>query len=132
MIDVIRDKCVGCGACIKACAYDAIRVCDKLAEIDTDKCTLCGACVQSCPFDAILIRRKEAEKIDKDAYQGIWVYAEQRDGVIAPVVLELLGKASELAEQMEAELTAVLFGHEIEQLSGDLIAYGADKVIIVD
>lgn len=132
MIDVIRDKCVGCGACTKACAYDAIRISDRLAEIDTDKCTLCGACVQSCPFDAIVIRRQEAEKIDKAAYQGIWIYAEQRDGVIAPVVLELLGKGSELAEQMEAELTAVLFGHEVEHLTGELIAYGADKVIIVD
>jgi electron transfer flavoprotein alpha subunit len=132
MIEVIRDKCVGCGVCIKACAYNAIRISDKLAEIDTDKCTLCGACVQPCPFDAIIIRRKEADKIDKDAYKGIWVYAEQKDGVIAPVVLELLGKASELAEQMEAELTAVLFGYEVEHLPGDLIAFGADKVIIVD
>ena len=40
MIEVINDKCVGCGACLKACAYDAIRVTDKLASIDLEKCTL--------------------------------------------------------------------------------------------
>ncbi len=132
MIEVIRDKCVGCGLCIKACAYDAIIIKDKLAEIDTEKCVLCGACIQPCPFDAIFIRRLSTEHVNKKAYQGIWVYAEQRDGVIAPVVHELLGKGSELADQMDAELSAVLLGNEVEHLCGELFAYGADKVIMVD
>lgn len=132
MIEVLSDKCIGCSLCIKSCAYDAIVVTDKLAEINMDKCVLCGACVQACPFEAIFIRRQATDKIDKASYQGIWVFAEQRDGVIAPVVFELLGKAKELAEELEAELSAVLFGHEIEHLTAELFAYGADKVIIVD
>ncbi|MBW6514605.1 MAG: FAD-binding protein [Candidatus Syntrophosphaera sp.] len=132
MIEVIDQKCVGCGACIRACAYDAIRMEGKLAVIDPEKCTLCGACVQSCPFDAIVIRKLAAEHIDKADFQGIWVFAEQKDGIIAPVVLELLGKGRELADQMEAELSAVLFGSEIEDLSSELIAHGADQVIEVD
>ncbi len=132
MIEVIDQKCVGCGACIRACAYDAIKVVNKLAIIDPDKCTLCGACVQSCPFDAIVIRKMAAVQIDKKDYQGIWVFAEQKDGMIAPVVLELLGKGRELADQMEAELSAVLFGSDIEGLSSELIAYGADQVIEID
>jgi len=132
MIEVINDKCVGCGACLKACAYDAIRVTDKLASIDLEKCTLCGACVQACPFDAIVIRKKSGETVDKGDYRGVWVFAEQRDGEIAPVVFELLGKGRELADQMEQELTAVLFGSGIEGLSSELIAYGADQVIEVD
>lgn len=97
MIEVIEQRCVGCSACLKACAYDAIRVVDKLAIIDLDKCTLCGACVEACPLDAILIRKKTEIQIDKSEYKGLWVYAEQRDGVIAPVTLELLGKGRELA-----------------------------------
>jgi len=132
MIEVLLEKCVGCGLCVKACAYNAITITNKLAEIDTETCTLCGACVQACPFDAIIIRRKESGKVDKSAFSGIWVYAEQRDGVIAPVVLELLGKASDLADQLEADLTAVLLGHEVDQLCEELIAYGADKVLVVD
>ena len=56
MIEVLVEKCVGCAACVKACAYDAIKIISKVAEIDIDKCVLCGACVQACPFDAILIR----------------------------------------------------------------------------
>lgn len=132
MIEVIDQKCVGCGACLRACAYDAIRIEDKLAIIDADKCVLCGACVQACPFDAIVIRKKSVDQVDKADFQGIWVYAEQREGVIAPVTLELLGKGRELADEMGTELSAVLLGSEIEALSSELIASGADQVIVVD
>ncbi|NLA44104.1 MAG: 4Fe-4S binding protein, partial [Candidatus Cloacimonetes bacterium] len=40
MIEVIDQKCVGCGLCMRACAYGAIRIEAKLAVIDEDKCTL--------------------------------------------------------------------------------------------
>ena len=69
MIEVIIEKCVGCGKCLMACAYDAITVVDKLAVIDIDKCVLCGACVQACPFDAILIRKKSVDHINKSDYK---------------------------------------------------------------
>ncbi len=132
MIEIIDQNCVGCGACIRACAYDAIRLEGKLAVIDTEKCTLCGACVQACPFEAIVIRKLASEQINKSEFQGVWVFAEQKEGTIAPVVFELLGKARELADQLEAELSAVLFGSGVEDLASELIAFGADQVIVVD
>lgn len=132
MIEVLEQKCVGCGACVKSCAYDAIQMVDKLAVIDLEKCTLCGACVQACPFDAILIRKRSEVQLDKAEYEGIWVFAEQKDNQIAPVVFELLGKGRELADQMGAELSAVVFGSQIGDLSSELIAFGADQVIVVD
>ncbi len=132
MIEVIEQICVGCGACIQACAYDAIRLENQVAVIDQDKCTLCGACVQACPFDAIVIRKSGEVPDDKEDYSGIWVYAEQKDGVIAPVVFELLGKGRDLADQMETELSAILLGEGVEALASELIAFGADQVIMVD
>ncbi|MCD4828381.1 MAG: electron transfer flavoprotein subunit alpha [Candidatus Cloacimonetes bacterium] len=132
MIEVIVDKCVGCGLCVKSCAYDAIVMVDKIAEIDTEKCTLCGACVSACTFDAIFIRKQGRHVVDKEAYKGVWVFAELHNCQIAPVGLELLGKGRELADQLESELTAVLLGHDVEPLADELIAYGADKVIMVD
>ena len=132
MIEIIDQNCVGCGACIRACAYDAIRLEGKLAVIDTEKCTLCGACVQACPFEEIVIRKLASEQINKSEFQGVWVFAEQKEGTIAPVVFELLGKARELADQLEAELSAVLFGSGVEDLASELIAFGADQVIVVD
>ncbi|MCD6181358.1 MAG: electron transfer flavoprotein subunit alpha [Candidatus Cloacimonetes bacterium] len=132
MIEVIRDTCVGCGACIKACAYDAITIIDTCAEINQDKCTLCGACVSACPFDAIFIRKFGQQAINRNAYNGVWVFAEQKQGALAPVVLELLGKGKELASQLETKLVAVLLGNNIASLSRELIAYGADEVIVAD
>lgn len=65
-------------------------------------------------------------------YKGILVFAEQRDGVLQSVGLELIGKAKELAQTLEAPVTAVVIGHNIEKLADTLGEYGADKVIVVD
>ena len=132
MIEVITEKCTGCELCLKACAYDAIFMVDKIAEINMDKCPLCGACVSACPFDAIIIRKFGQETLDKNQFKGVWIFAEQKNGKIAPVVYELLGKGKELAEQRETELVAILFGHNIGKLTKELIAFGANKVIYVD
>ena len=130
MIEVIRDKCVGCKLCLKACAYDAIEINDMIAEINMDKCTLCGACVSACTFDAIIIRKFGQQKIDRSQYKGVWVFAEQKDGQLTSVVHELLGKGRELADQLETELVAILLGHQVKDLATELIAFGADKVIV--
>lgn len=132
MIEVIDQRCVGCGACLKACAYGAITIEDKLAVIDPDKCVLCGACVETCPFDAIMIRKYGRTEIDRSLYKGIWVFAEQQHGKIAPVVHELLGKGRELADARDSQLTAVLLGYNIENLIPELFESGADVVIAVD
>lgn len=62
-------------------------------------------------------------------YKGVWVFAEQRDGVLQKVSMELLGKGKEIAEKLGTELTAVLLGSNVEKLANDLLAFGADKVL---
>ena len=64
--------------------------------------------------------------------QGIWIFAEQSNGVQDKSTYELLGKALELKEQLNEEITAVLLGYEIQGLTEQLIQHGADKVIVVD
>jgi electron transfer flavoprotein alpha subunit len=63
---------------------------------------------------------------------AIWVFAEQRQGVLQPVVLELLGRARELAGGQGVPLEALLLGHGIAGLAHDLIASGADTVYLAD
>ena len=62
-------------------------------------------------------------------YKGVWVFAEQREGVLQKVSLELIGKGKEIAEKLGVELTAVLLGSNVDKLANDLLAYGADKVL---
>ncbi|MGC8874143.1 MAG: electron transfer flavoprotein subunit alpha/FixB family protein [Chloroflexia bacterium] len=63
---------------------------------------------------------------------ALWVFAEQRDGVLASVALELLGRARELADQRGRSLEVLLFGEGVESLSEELIRYGADTVYLAD
>ncbi len=65
-------------------------------------------------------------------YKGILVFAEQRDGEIQNVALELIGKGRELAASLNEEVTAVVLGHNVEGLASELIAYGADNVVVAD
>ncbi|MCR3761101.1 electron transfer flavoprotein subunit alpha/FixB family protein [Clostridium felsineum] len=70
--------------------------------------------------------------MNKADYKGVWVFAEQRDGELQKVSLELLGKGKEMAKKLSVELTAVLLGHNTEKLSKELLAHGADKVLAAD
>ena len=65
-------------------------------------------------------------------YKGVWVYAEQRDGELQKIGLELLGKAREIADGLNEELTAILLGNNMDEVAKELLAYGADKVIYVE
>lgn len=65
-------------------------------------------------------------------YQGIWVFAEQRQGKLEDVVFELLGEGRRLSVENGAEVSAVLIGNNIEPLAKELIAFGADKIYLID
>lgn len=65
-------------------------------------------------------------------YKDVYVFAEQRDGKIQNVALELLGKARELADANKEKVVAILLGKGIKEEAKTLIAHGADKVLVVD
>ncbi|MCC0632683.1 electron transfer flavoprotein subunit alpha/FixB family protein [Clostridioides sp. ZZV15-6388] len=69
---------------------------------------------------------------DLSSYKNVWIFAEQRDGKITPVVIELLGEGRKLAKEVDAELCAVLLGKDVDGLAKELISYGADKVYVAD
>ncbi len=70
--------------------------------------------------------------MEKTDYKNVFVFAEQRDGIIQSVALELLGKAHELAGVLKEKVVAVLPGHNIAKHAQMLIEYGADEVICID
>ncbi len=100
-----KEKCVNCGACVKACQYHAIvdieRPCkaacpvnaitmdqDDLATINEERCINCGSCVVGCPFGAISDSSMMANVI-RDINAGRNVYA-----LVAPSIEGQFGDAS--------------------------------------
>lgn len=130
-VRIIKDKCKGCTKCVKGCPFTAITMENKLAVIGST-CTGCGVCVEVCPFAAIEKEEDKKEKIDISDYKGVWVFAEQREGKLMPVVIELLGEGKKLAAEIGTELCAVLCGEKVEDLTRELFAFGADKVYVAD
>lgn len=67
-----------------------------------------------------------------EQYKGVFIYAQQVDGEISPIAYELLGKAKDLAADLDTDVTAVLLGSNVKALADSLAQYGADRVIVVD
>ncbi|MGI6216784.1 MAG: electron transfer flavoprotein subunit alpha/FixB family protein [Coriobacteriales bacterium] len=69
---------------------------------------------------------------DFSNYSGVMTYAEQRDGELLGVALELLGEGRRLADELGVELSTLLIGHNVEGLAQTLIEHGADRVYLAD
>ncbi len=70
--------------------------------------------------------------IEVNKQGDVWVYAEQEDGKLSDVPLELMSKARELAETLGVNVAAALLGKDVKNLSEQLIHHGADKVYLVE
>lgn len=130
-VRILSEKCRGCKLCIKSCPFNAIEMKDGKAVLN-DNCTGCGACESSCKFGAIQVDKVEKKEKDLSAYKGVWVFAEQRNGKLMSTAFELIGEGRKLADKLGVELSAVLLGSGVENLSDELIHYGADRVILAD
>lgn len=70
--------------------------------------------------------------MDKSQYKDIYVFVEQREGIIQSVARELLCKARELADRLGEKVVALFPGYRISDQAQELIAYGADRVVCID
>jgi NAD-dependent dihydropyrimidine dehydrogenase PreA subunit len=50
---VDKEKCIGCGYCVRDCPLSAVRLQEKKAVIQ-ENCTECGACIRVCEQAALL------------------------------------------------------------------------------
>jgi electron transfer flavoprotein alpha subunit len=69
---------------------------------------------------------------DMPKSRDVWVFIEQDAGKIAEISLELLCKGRELADRLDSQVCALLFGYRIESLAEKVIRYGADRVLLAD
>jgi electron transfer flavoprotein alpha subunit len=126
------DKCIACGACVEACPFGVLRLEGEELVIG-EGCNLCGACVEVCEVEALAVPETQGPAprpgVPPD---GVWVFAEQRRGELAPVTAELLGEARRLAEVLDVKVAAVLLGDGVEHLSQALLTAGAHKVYLAE
>ena len=136
-INIIKEKCIGCGQCFKSCPKDAFyfepydgNKLGKVAAIGPS-CDFCNQCLTSCKFGAIEEKKVEVQA-DLGDYKHVWVFAEQRDGKLMNVALELIGEGYRLAKEIsdDTQVCAVLIGsdEDITPLCDECFAYGAEKV----
>ena len=69
-----------------------------------------------------------------EEYKNVWVFAEQRQGKLMNVALELVGEGHKLSREISAEtkVCAVLVGDQVDHLAEELFAYGADSVYLLE
>jgi len=65
-------------------------------------------------------------------YKGVMIYGEVIEGKLDAIATELLGCGRKLADDLGQELSAVLAGSDVSSLAQEAIAFGADKVYVVD
>lgn len=78
------------------------------------------------------MRAKVNQEIRLEDYNNVWVIAEQRQGKIAPVTIELIGEGRKLADILKKELVVVVNGYQMKEEVEKLLHYGVNKVFYME
>jgi electron transfer flavoprotein alpha subunit len=70
--------------------------------------------------------------IEPNRQGEVWVFAEQQEGDLPEVVLELAGKARQLADQLGVKAGALLPTAALREMPQRLIGHGIDNVYVVE
>ena len=132
LLDIDRDQCTGCEACIAVCPFGALSMDSEGIAVVDEQCNGCAACLDVCPVDALSLPEVAEPAADLSEYKGVWIWVEQFEGEAGGISWEMAGKGRELAGQLDTDLTACVLGHDVDAIAGQAIAYGADRVILVD
>jgi MinD superfamily P-loop ATPase len=71
LIEIDKDICFNCGACVSICPVEAITVAeDKSVNFDQEKClgSTCSACVEACPARAIKSVKQSNHELENNAH----------------------------------------------------------------
>ncbi len=130
---IVNDAaCIGCGECIEICPFGALSLQADKAVVN-DNCALCGACVSHCAYNALTLHKSSQHGTPHpDSWRGVWVFGEMIDGVLQPVVYELIGEGRKLADVAREQLCVVIFGNDTDDVCDEVLGYPVDRVLQID
>jgi electron transfer flavoprotein alpha subunit len=64
--------------------------------------------------------------------KSIWVFGDYRNYFQNRVTLQLISKAVDLARTINAEVCAVVIGHDVDEYIMEYTAHGADRILVID
>ena len=126
---IIEEQCDGCKQCDQVCPYQGIEITDGVAKV-TERCTSCGVCIDICKNKAIDSDITLREIPDFSDHTGIWVFIEHNNIKISSVSLELIGKAQNLANDLNEQVCAVLIGKDVTGFCDILTKFGAQNIYL--
>jgi len=65
-------------------------------------------------------------------FKNVWVFCEQRQGVLMPTDFELISEGRRLADELGVKLCGLLLGDNVAGLAKELAGYGADEIIVCE
>lgn len=117
---------------ISMCPFNAFHWENSSLSI-TAACKMCRLCVKNGPAGVVTLEETiSTPAIDKDHWRGIAVFADTTEGTVHPVTFELLGKARQLAAEIDQPVFALLMGSSCQNVAGSLLEHGADEVFVYD
>lgn len=134
MVQIQKEKCVGCASCLEACFSGALHMEDGYAVAD-EHCIYCGKCINVCPVDAIYMEETEKENKKPEAYKNVWIIVEHDRGSarLKKVSYELLSEGRKLADRLGEKLCAVdICGSHLEDTKKELEYVGCDEWILAE
>lgn len=61
-----KDRCIGCGLCVKTCVAHNLEIKDKKVKKRMEDCVMCGQCTAVCPKEAITISGYDTKTIYRE------------------------------------------------------------------
>ena len=79
----IKERCIGCGECIKVCPQEANSLSSRGVITDQSKCIKCRTCAQACPSEAIefIGKTSTVDDVVRKIGRDIIFYDESNGGV---------------------------------------------------
>jgi ferredoxin len=66
ILHIDKEKCDGCGKCIRSCVEGALRITNSAVYLVAGKyCDGCGACIWKCPLGALKIAEHDADEFQE-------------------------------------------------------------------